>query len=196
MATTQLSSTGLSEATRSTVALAAERRLAAQLRSDLAGRARVYSDRVLVGTSRTIDHVVVATSGVWIIDAKDYSGLVEMRNVGGPVHRDLRLYVGGVDRTKLIGAMQWQHDAVVDALEPTGLEATPVNRVLCFVNSDWALRAKPFQLDDVWVIWAQKLIDLILEPGSVDPADIDTIAAAVAAKMPAVERSNERRNRS
>ena len=194
MATT-VSGTGLTEATRSTAVLAAERRLAAQLRSDLGGRAHVYSDRVLAGTSRTIDHVVIATSGVWIIDAKDYAGLVEMRNVGGPVHRDLRLYVGGVDRTKLIGAMQWQHDAVVDALEPTGLEATPVHRALCFINSDSALRAKPFQLDGVWVIGAQKLTDLILEPGSVDAADIDTIAAAVATKLPAVERSNERRNR-
>ena len=74
-----------------------ERRLAAHLTRVLGGRAVFLHDRK--HGRANIDHLVVASSGVWVIDAKNYGGKVEYRNVGGwfgPA--DNRIFVGGGTR--------------------------------------------------------------------------------------------------
>jgi hypothetical protein len=172
-----------------------ERRLAHRLRHELGTSAIVLSDRVAAGTARTVDHVVIAASGVWIVDAKDYAGVVERRNAGGPLHPDRRLYIASVDRTKLVAAMDWQHDVVMDALEAIDLTTVPVHRALCFVNSDWPARPKAFTVDGVWVTWPSRLIEMIDESDCVDRVDIEAIAAELADRLPAVPRPNERRHR-
>lgn len=49
-----------------------------------------------------IDHLIVASSRVWVVDAKNYAGRVEYRGVGGWLRpADYRIYVGGRDKTKL-----------------------------------------------------------------------------------------------
>lgn len=49
-----------------------EWRLAQRLNRDLAGEAAVLHDRSRPGSRADIDHLVVAASGVWTIDAKNY----------------------------------------------------------------------------------------------------------------------------
>jgi hypothetical protein len=43
-----------------------------------------------------------AASGVWLIDAKNYTGLVQRRDEGGFFKTTYHLYVGGRDRTKIV----------------------------------------------------------------------------------------------
>jgi hypothetical protein len=59
-------------------------------------------DRRIPGSRANIDHVVVAPSGVWVIDAKLYQGKVERRTSGPIWRRELSVFVGGRDRTKVI----------------------------------------------------------------------------------------------
>lgn len=131
----------------------------------------------------SIDHLVIASSGVWVIDAKRYRGKVERRDVGGLFRSDLRLYVGGRDRTKLIEGLGWQRNAVVDALDG---HPVPVHQALSFVDADWPLLfAKLLQFDGIWVSWPAKLADLIAQPGPLDDLTIEHTARLLAERLPA-----------
>ena len=76
----------LSEDPQSTKAWAkgseGERKLAAHLVRTVGERAVMLHDRKIPGSRANIDHLVVAASGIWIIDAKSYKGKVEQRDVG------------------------------------------------------------------------------------------------------------------
>ncbi|MGP8209226.1 MAG: nuclease-related domain-containing protein, partial [Acidimicrobiales bacterium] len=79
-----------------------ERRLAAHLLRTVGDRAVLLHDRKVPRTRGNIDHLAIAASGVWVIDAKHYTGLVERRDMGGWFKTDYHLYVGGRDRTKVV----------------------------------------------------------------------------------------------
>jgi hypothetical protein len=53
-----------------------ERRLAAHLLRTVGDRAVLLHDRKVPRTRGNIDHLAIAASGVWVIDAKHYTGLV------------------------------------------------------------------------------------------------------------------------
>jgi hypothetical protein len=160
-----------------------EERVVAVLHDRLGDSAVLLHDRKVPGTLGNIDHIAVASSGVWIIDAKRYKGKDEKRDKGGWFSSDIRLYVGGRDRTNLIAAMGWQHDAVFAAL--TG-EDVPTHRALTFVGADWPLFfAKPLRLGDVWVSWPTALADLVAKPGPLEPRDMERTARLLAATLPA-----------
>ena len=61
----------------------------------------MFHDLLLQG-ALVIDHLVVAKSGIWVIDAKQWRGRVEERDQGTFFHPDLRLFVGGQDRSDAI----------------------------------------------------------------------------------------------
>jgi hypothetical protein len=160
-----------------------ERRLAAHLLHAVGDRAILLHDRKVPGTRGNIDHLAVAASGVWVIDAKDYTGLVERRVVGGWLHPEQRLYVDGRDRTKLAEGLGWQVDAVRKALDNVD---TPITAAVCFVAAEWGLFSKPFQQGSVWVTWAKKLAEMIAHPGPLEPADVTRIASQLAMTLPPV----------
>ena len=78
-----------------------ERKLATHLERAIGGQAIMLHDRRIPGTRANIDHLVVAATGVWIVDAKSYRGKVEQRDVGGWFTTDKRLFAGGRDRSGL-----------------------------------------------------------------------------------------------
>lgn len=142
----------------------------------------VLHDRKVPGTRGNIDHIAVAASGVWVIDAKNYKGKVERRDKGGWLKTDMRLYVGGRDQTKKVDGLGWQIDAVRKALEGVDVPITPV---LCLTNGEgWPLFAKAFKQGGVWVVWPRKLSELIAEPGSLTSGDVVTIASLLAERLP------------
>jgi len=94
----------------------AERRLAESLTRRVGDRAVLLYDRKVPKTRGNIDHMAVASSGVWVIDAKQCSGLVEKRDKGGLSKVDFRLYVNGRGRTKLVEGLGRQVEAVRVAL--------------------------------------------------------------------------------
>jgi len=86
----------LREAEAWRVGAAGERTVARRL-----GRTRgviVLSDRAWPGRRANLDHVVVAPSGVFVIDTKAYGGRVELVDRGSFCRPSLRLHVAGWGR--------------------------------------------------------------------------------------------------
>ena len=67
-------------------------------------------DRRVPNTRGNIDHLVIAATGVWIVDAKKWEGRVERRWGGRPSQR--LLFVNGRNRTAAIEKLGWQIQAV------------------------------------------------------------------------------------
>jgi hypothetical protein len=165
-----------------------EARLAAYLERELAGMAILLHDRRIPGSRANIDHVAVGPSGVWVIDAKRYTGRVERRDVGGLLRQDVRVFVGGRDRTKLAHAMPRQVSAVGSALADVPAFAdVPVRAALCFTDSDWGVLnlGKPFVVGEVLVAYPGALADAIRQPELVDGAAVGRVAARLATALSA-----------
>lgn len=90
-------------------------------------------DRRMPGGRGNIDHLAVVPSGVFVIDAKQYSGKVRVEDAG---FRGLRLMIAERDRTKLLDGLDRQVSVVRDALAARGYEDAPVYGVLCFTTAD------------------------------------------------------------
>ena len=77
--------------------------------------------------------------------------------------------------------------AVPTVLDDMMQVTMPVKPSLCFVDADWPLGSKPFQLHEVWVVWPKRIIEMILEPGPLTPVVIDYLAAEISLKLPAAD---------
>jgi hypothetical protein len=149
-----------------------ERRIAEVL-ADVKGIA-VLHDRLVPGQgAANLDHVLVTPKGVFIVDAKKYSGTLECRVVGKGFSTDLRLYVAGRDRSKLIDAMGSQVEVVRGVLAP-GFEHIPVRGILCFVGCEWT-RKKVKNVRDIAIVWPTGLPELVSGSG---PFEADAVAVA------------------
>jgi hypothetical protein len=101
-------------------------------------------DRRVPGTKGNIDHIVIAPAGVFVVDAKNYEGRIEIRNHGWFLRPDERLHVGRRDCSALADKMGWQVAAIEKVLQAAGAEPfPPITPVLCFVDGDWPLIAPP-----------------------------------------------------
>ena len=158
-----------------------ERRLAADLHKVLEGTAVLLHDVRIPGSRSNIDHLAVAASGVWIINSKNYAGLVERRNKGNWLRADYRLYVDGRDRSTLAGGLKRQVEAVQAALASPEI---PVIPVLCFVDAEWRLFARPFQHAGVTVTWGKKLAAMIAAPGPLSKSQVADVARRLALALP------------
>jgi hypothetical protein len=151
----------------------------------------VLHDRRIPRTRANIDHLVVGPPGVWVIDAKEYGGVVRRVDVGGLLRTDWRLKVGGRDRTKLVEGVHWQMGQVSTALEDLIVGADggpqarpPVSGALCFVGAEWSLLARPFVLGGVHVAWPSAVVDLMHATGPVTTATAGSIARSLAEVFP------------
>ena len=148
-------------------------------------RAVVLDDRKVPGTKVNIDHIVVAPSGVWVIDTRDCGGRVERRDVGGWFNVDERLYVAGKDRTNLVDEVDRKVVSVEAALAQEGLDLVPVHAALCFTSAEWGWFAKPFSLNGVWVTWPERLPGLVLDWDAIPTGELDRLARALGSRLPA-----------
>lgn len=141
----------------------------------------VLHDRGIPRTRATIDHIAVGPGGVYVIDAKLYSGRVEHRDVDGLPRRDVRPFVGSRNRTKLVSALRAQVNAIIRAL---GATPVPVSAALCVVETQRSSNAEPFMLDGVWVGTPAALPDLVARPGLLDCETIQLTASMLDERLP------------
>lgn len=146
----------------------------------------VFHDRRIPGRRSNIDHIAVAPTGVFVIDAKRYTGRVERRAQGSLLRpQPPKLYVSGRDKTALVDGMTKQVDAVRGVLTRVGLaDGVAIRPILCFVEADWAWFAKPFDVDGVRVLWPKALLELVRSPGPLDPERIVAIASHLDTRLP------------
>jgi hypothetical protein len=125
----------------------------------------VLHDRRLVPSKANIDHIAIARNGVWVIDAKRYRGLVTKVDKGGWLRADIRLTIGGRDRTALADGVLRQVDRVRQCVSDNVGDQIPVRGALCFVDAEFRLFAKPFEVRGVLVSWGKALRERLVEPG-------------------------------
>lgn len=146
---------------------------------------RILNDRAVKGSRANIDHILVAPAGVFVVDAKNYTGVVEVKNVGSIFRTELRLYVGGRDRSKLADGLARQLTAVRAALGGALLPMPPITPVLCFIGARWPRFRPPTEFEGVRLESPDSLKRLMAEPAVLDGGAIDGLARVIAKALPA-----------
>jgi hypothetical protein len=160
-----------------------EERLAAALAG--VANVRVLHDRRVRGTRGNIDHIVIAASGVFVVDSKKYRGLIRIRDRGGFFKSDRRLYVGSRDCSRLAEKMGWQLEAVREVLQLVDPEgAIPVTPVICFIDGEWPLLSPPQSYNGVRLEGKRSIKKLIAHGQVLDPPAMDELFRTLAAAFP------------
>ena len=155
------------------------------LDEELDGHAVVLHNRQRPATTANIDHIVIAPTGVWVIDAKNWTGDVERRNIGGWFQDDYRLYVNHRDRTRTTRVLDRQTAAVTDVLAPLGFDSVPVHPCMCFVGAAWPpFASHRFEINGVFISSPAELVLKILEPGTLTADTIQMIAVELSDQLP------------
>jgi hypothetical protein len=155
---------------------AGEERVAKLLAKYLDARIALLHDRRIPGTRANIDHIAVAASGVWVIDAKCYKG--QKVTVERPLFGKPKLLIGRRDKTRLIDGVQRQVEAaslVVSRIAP----GTPVRGALCFSDAELPLIGR-LRINDFELLYPRQLAKRINRPGPVCEADSAALAVGLA----------------
>lgn len=140
-----------------------ERRVGAAL-AGVRGIQVIYS-RLQPGKPKAdIDCIVVAPTGVWVIDAKMYKGKIDDRNAGGLFRPDWRLTIGGRDKTDLVWKVHEQVESVSSVLIGP-FAAVPLRGVLCFADGNFGWPRMAFSVEGVAIVWPGKLAELVSARG-------------------------------
>jgi hypothetical protein len=163
-----------------------ERKLARMLEQRTADHGVVLlHDRRVPGSRANIDHIAIGRPGVFVIDAKRYSGRIAVERRGGLLSpRTSHLIVGGRDQTKLVDGVLAQAEVVSAALVAAGHAAVPVLPVLCFVDGDWPFMPR-LEVRGVPIIWPRQTAKLCCGDGPLNPASVETVADEIARRLPA-----------
>jgi hypothetical protein len=160
-----------------------EEKLAKAL-ANMAG-VRFLNDRSVPGTRGNIDHLVVSRAGVFVVDAKNYSGMIKVRDCGGLFRSDLRLYVGRRDCSSIATNMSWQVKAVEQALRYAGVVPLPrIVPVLCFVDGEWPILFPPSSYLGVHLEGPRSIRKLLAGPGDLTDTEVDQITGLLARLLP------------
>lgn len=151
----------------------AERALSEKL--GLIPAVRVLHDRLRPGSKTgNIDHLAVAPTGVWVIDAKAYSGKLEVRNKGTLFRPNNQLYVNGRRQDRLVDGVLRQAEAVQGVLTAVHPEV-PVRAALCFIGTELDWFESPFMHNGAAITWPKKLYKSLAKPGALGPGEIEAV---------------------
>ncbi len=133
---------------------------------DLEDVAIVLHDVRIPGTRATIDHVVVASSGVWVVDTR------------GPEQLEAELELSRENATSVdeVG----RHVDVVASAFGTRVTELPIWAALCFDRGDWDGDPCAFWSDGVLVTHPADLVERIRVAGPLDEDTVGWIAARLA----------------
>lgn len=158
-----------------------EKAVAASLEQHTAdGPTVILHDRRMPGGRGNIDHLAVAPTGVFVIDAKAITGKVR---VAGSLFGATKLVIEGRDRTKLIDGLDRQVSAVRDALAAGDHVDVPVQGVLCFTTADLPLLGTR-KMRGHLLLYRRALAKRLNGNGPLQPSMIEALARALAAVLP------------
>jgi hypothetical protein len=142
------------------------------------GRVILLHDRRMPRSHANIDHLAVTPSGVYVIDAKDYTGKVRVER---PWFGQPKLLVNGRDRTKIIDGLDRQVAAVRDAIDDPTI---PVHGVLCFTKADIPIVFKE-TIRGHALLYRKALAKRLNADGPLNATAIDALARRLATALPA-----------
>lgn len=136
-------------------------------------------DRTIPGVRSRIDHIVVAPTGVWVIDSRCYADQV-VRFEGTGVQ------VGGLDAGPLLAAVA-RRTNIVRVAACAVLGTAPVRPVLCLEEARWAEASSPRSVGPVSVARPADLAGLVGAEGGIGIHARRRIAAVIGHGLPAHE---------
>jgi hypothetical protein len=158
-----------------------EERLGNRLNELASVAIRVLHDRRIPGSRANIDHIAVAPTGVYVIDAKKYKGRPQLKIEGGFLRpRVEKLLVGTRDCTKLVDGVLNQVDVVRGIV---GGHVT-IHGVLCFVEADWPLIGGSFTTRGVEALWPKRLYPKLKADGPFLNETVAKIHRRLASSLP------------
>jgi hypothetical protein len=143
------------------------------------GSVRLLHDRRMPRGRGNIDHLAVAPTGVYVIDAKAHKGKVRIVR---PVFGSEKLLINGRDWTKLLDGLDRQVTAVHQVLGGDSI-GIPVHGVLCFTNADlpWLRTAR---MRGHLLMYGRALARKLNSDGPLTPVTIDALTRTLAAALP------------
>lgn len=157
-----------------------EEEVARRLAKHLGHQAILLHDRRMPGSRANIDHLVVAPSGIWVIDAKRYKGKVA---VSKPFFGEAKLMIAGRNKSRLADGLARQVDAVAVVMSELGV-ALPVHGAFCFVDSELptisTLTFRGYPL-----LAPRRLAGRIKKRGQAGPELLNAVAAQLSSRFPA-----------
>ena len=98
---------------------------------------RVLHDRLIPKSRANIDHLAITKFGIFVIDAKNYQGVVRIKDNSGFFEKSApELWVGKRNCMKLVVGMKRQTSIVKGILQDNSIRF-PVVGVLAFYAADW-----------------------------------------------------------
>jgi nuclease-like protein len=143
-------------------------------------------DRRMPRSRANIDHLAVGPSGVYVIDAKQYRGKIEVRR---PFFGDAELWIAGRRKPKLVESLTRQVSAVrlvLDAVAP----GTPVHGCFCFLNPDGQLGGsglpllRTLRIQGYPLLYPRRLAKILNQTGELRQEETPSITAALAQRFP------------
>ena len=135
-----------------------------------------------------IDHVVIASSGVWIIDSKLWKGHIRVKNASSLLSASQKLMVGDRDESACTEKIYRQVIPIANLL---GDPRIPIHPALAFIDGDWgsgiafrAIRNRPYEMLGVIIAWPKAIIAKISEDGPLSKGAVASIASRLDAALP------------
>ena len=144
----------------------------------------LLNDRRIRGSKANIDHIFITDKTVFVIDEKNYRGLVSVEYESLFSRKEI-LKIDGKDRTKLAVGVRKQVDLVRNVLEGASDVSLEVQGVLAFFGADWPLISPPKEIMDIKINSRKGLADLIQKHSSETTVDIKKIAGILIKSFPA-----------
>lgn len=150
----------------------------------------VLNDRCMPRSPANVDHLAVAPSGVYVIDAKRYKGKIEVRK---PLFGAEKLVIAGRDKTKLVEGLSKQVEAVRTGLASIEKQV-PVRAGLCFINPDGQSGGNGIPLfrtltvSGVPLLYRRKLAKRLNQLGALERDEALVVAEALSTLFPAAQR--------
>ncbi len=161
---------------------ASDRNLGEHLERELRGLAAVVHDLELVDAPGVVDHLVVAPSGIWLIEQIETTARVARtsradRNGAGETRTSFTLdgqEAGSlIDRTGSLAAAR-----STISLMDFGVD---IHTATCLVDASWSMSARPINADGHVVTWPRALTDAIQASGLLPIRTAHDIAKSVSA---------------
>jgi hypothetical protein len=156
-----------------------EERIAAFLAKHLTDGAMLLHDRRIPRSRANIDHLAIAASGVWVIDAKRYKGKVA---VSRPLFGQPKLTIAGRDKSKLIDGLAKQV-ALVEAAVLDIAPDVPIHGALCFIDADLPMLGK-LSFKGFPLLYPKPLAKRINAAGPLDRERVHAVATELAIRFP------------
>jgi hypothetical protein len=145
----------------------------------------MLNDRRHPGSNTNISLIAVSPSGVFVIDSKNFRGLVHTKRPGPMVNLGPHeLHVGRRNCTSSVTQVARQKDIVMDALATAAWGSeVPVYAMLCLTRAEWGF-ASALQIDEVWVGWPNLMAGRVQAPGVMDSPAVREVSDLIAGHLP------------